>query len=220
MAERNHCPLHGRHQHLAGNLLRIGTKFTRIAHGDAKPFAPLDGRGDHLAAQGLADDILQIADRQPVAGQLRAVRFNVQVKTAGNPFRESRGGARNRLDDRLNFAGQPLHLIEILAEHLDPDWRPDAGRQHVDARLDRHRPGVRDARELQCLIHFGDQLVGCHARAPFGLRLQIDHRLEHLRRRRVCCCVGTTRFAIDRGDFRETLDDLVLSLQQFRRFGD
>jgi hypothetical protein len=42
---------------------------------------------------------------------------------------------------------------QILAEHLDADRRADAGGQHVDARLDRHRPGVGDAGELQRGVH-------------------------------------------------------------------
>jgi hypothetical protein len=39
--------------------------------------------------------------------------------------------------------------------------------------------------ELQRLVEFGDQLVGGQAGPPFAFRLEVDHRLEHLQRRRV-----------------------------------
>ena len=52
-----------------------------------------------------------------------------------------------------------------VPKHLDADGRADAGRQHVDAGLDRHGPGVRDAGELQRLVHLVDQLVGASCRS-------------------------------------------------------
>ena len=42
---------------------------------------------------------------------------------------------------------------------LQPDRRPDPGRQHVDAALDRHRPGVRQARQPQRVVHLLDELL-------------------------------------------------------------
>ncbi len=120
----------------------------------------------------------------------------------------------------LDLLGDLVQLRQILAQHLDADRRADAGRQHVDARLDRHGPGIGDARKLQGLVHLGDEAFDGHARAPFLLRLQIDDRLEHLRRRRIGRGLGAARLAVDRGHLGEGLDDAVLDLQQFRRLGD
>ena len=103
--------------------------------------------------------------------------------------------------------------------HLDADRGADAGREHVDAGLDRHGPGIGDARELQRLVHLRDQLVDRHAGAPFALRLEVDHGLEHLGRRRVGRGRRAPRLAPDRGHFRERLDDLVLRLHQLRGLG-
>ncbi len=220
LAERDHPTVHHRHQYLACDLLRVGTHFARVAHGDTVAFATFDGGGHHLAAERRADHVLQLADRQAVARQLLAVRFDVQVEAAGDALGESAGRSRHGLDHRFDLLGQFLHLVETLAEHLDADRRADAGGQHVDARLDRHRPGVGDAGDLQRLVEFGGQLVDGHAGAPLGLRLQVDHRLEHLHRRRVGRRVGAAGLAIDRFDFREALDDLVLRLHQLGRLGD
>ena len=70
------------------------------------------------------------------------------------------------------------------------------------------------------LVQLGNQLVGGHAGSPLLLRLQVDDRLEHLGRRRVGRGVGTARLAVDRADFREALDDLVLCLQHLGGLGD
>ena len=117
-------------------------------------------------------------------------------------------------------AGNLLHLGEVLADHLDAHRRADAGRQHVDARLDRHRPGVGDAGELQRPVHLLDEAVDGHARAPFLLRLEVDDGLEHLDRRRVGGGLRPARLAVDRRHLRERADDAVLRLQQLGRLGD
>ncbi len=149
-----------------------------------------------------------------------AIGFDVEVEAAGDALGKGTGRPGHGLDDRLDGLGELFHLVEILAEDLDADRRANAGGEHVDARLDRHRPGVGDAGELQGPVEFGDQLVGGHAGAPFGFRLEVDHRLEHLGRRRVGCRVGAPGLAEDRLDLGEALDDLVLGLQQLGRLGD
>ena len=125
----------------------------------------------------------------------------------------------HRPDHGFDLARELLHLGEVGAEHLDPDRRADAGREHVDARLDRHGPGVGDAGELQRLVHLRDQLVDRHAGPPFALRLEIDDGLEHLGRRRVGRGRGAAGLAPDRSHFGEGLDDLVLGLHQLRGLG-
>ncbi len=107
--------------------------------------------------------------------------------------------------------------VQVAADHLDADRRADAGRQHVDAGLDGHGPCVRDAGELQRLVHLADQGVERHARAPFGLGLQIDDGLEHLGGRGIGGGRGAARLTPDACDLREGLDDLVLRLQQLGR---
>ena len=77
-----------------------------------------------------------------------------------------------------------------------------------------------DAGELQRLVQLGDELVDGHARPPFLLGLQVDDRLEHLGRRRVGRGLRAAGLAVDRCDFGEALDDLVLRLQQLGRLGD
>ena len=197
LAERHHRSAHGRHQHLAGNLLRVGAQLTRIAYRYPEALTALNSGGHHLTAQRAADHILQLANGKTVAGQLFPVGLDVEVEATGDALGKGTGGAGHRFDDRLDLLSQFLHFTEILAEDLDADRRTDAGGQHVGAGLDRHRPGIGHTRELQRLIHFRDQLVGRHAGTPFGLRLEVDDRLEHLGRRRVGGGIGTAGLAKD-----------------------
>ena len=149
--------------------LRIAAVVARIADADGVAFAPLD-RGRHrLGAERHGDHVLQVADHQSVAGELRAVGIDVEIVAADHPLGVGARGARHGADDSLDLARELLHLGEVGAEHLDADRRADAGRQHVDARLDRHGPGVGHAGKLQRLVHLGDQLVDRHARTPFAL---------------------------------------------------
>ena len=151
---------------------------------------------------------------------MRPVGFNIEVKAPCDAFCERRGRSGHLLDHGLDLARQALHLAQVLAEDLDPDGRADAGGKHVDAGLDGHGPGVGHARKLQCLVQLRDQLVDRHARAPLGLRLEVDDGFEHLGRCRVRGRVGAPGFAIDRYHLREALDDLVLRLHQLGRLGD
>jgi hypothetical protein len=44
---------------------------------------------------------------------------------------------------------------QIVAVDLHTDLRPNAGRQHVDAIDNRHRPDIRDPWQLNRLAHIG-----------------------------------------------------------------
>jgi hypothetical protein len=104
LPERDHRAVHGRHQHFAGDLLRVGAQFARVAHGDAEALAALDGGGHHLAAERAADHVLQVADGEAVARQLLAVRFDVEVEAAGDALGVGAGGAGHVLHHGLDLA--------------------------------------------------------------------------------------------------------------------
>ena len=185
LAERHGAAVGDRDQHLGRDRLRIAAEVARIADADGVALAALDRGGHRLGAERHGDHVLHVADHQPIAGELRAVRIDVEVVAADHPLGVGAGRARHGAEDRLDLARELLDLGEVGAEHLDADRRADAGRQHVDARLDRHGPGIGDAGKLQRLVHLGDQLVDRHAGPPFALRLQVDDGLEHLGRRRI-----------------------------------
>ncbi len=114
----------------------------------------------------------------------------------------------------LDVTRQFLQFAQVRAEQLDADRGADAGREHVDAPLDRHRPGIGDTGKLQCAIELLDQALHGHGAAPLGSGLQRDHRLEHLERRRVGRCEGAASLAEHRFDLGKTADDPILLLQQ------
>ena len=198
---------------------RVASVVARVAHRDAESLAALHRRRDHLAAQCSRDHLLHIADTDAVAGQFLVIRLDVQVEAACESLGERTGRSGNVLHRAFDFLCQPLDLAEVATEDLDADRRADPRRQHVGPCPDRHRPGVGDAGQLNRLVHFGDQLVGRHARPPLRFGLQVDHRLEHLDRSRVGCRDGAPRLPEDRLDLRKALDDPVLRLQQFGGLG-
>ena len=51
----------------------VAAVVARIADADRVALAALDRRGHRLGAERHADQALQVADHQPVAGELRAV---------------------------------------------------------------------------------------------------------------------------------------------------
>src|SRR5205085_4161878 len=65
---------------------------------------------------------------------------------------------RNGRDDVLELVTDPLDLVQVGSEDLDADGGPHSGREHVDAGLDRHGPGVRPAWELHLLVHLRGEL--------------------------------------------------------------
>ena len=204
-----------RHQDFVGDSLGIVPQVARISHVDREPLPPLDRRRHGLAAERRRDGVLNVLDHDAVARERGSVRRHFEIVAANAALRVGRRCSRHGFENLLDLLGELIDLNQIGADHLDADRRADAGRQHVDAGLDRHCPSIRDAGKLQGPIHFGDQAVDGHAGAPLLLRPEIDHRLEHLGRGRIGRGRGASRLAVDRGDFRKRADDPVLGLHQF-----
>ena len=220
LAERQAGAGRRRDLDLARDRLRIGAQVARIADRHPVALAPFDRRRHGLAAHRHHDRILDVANGKPVAAECDPVRHDVEKIAADDALGIGTARARDGLQHRLDLARDRLHLGEIGAEHLDPDRRADAGREHVDARADGLRPGVGDAGELERLVHLRLEAVERDAFAPFRLRFQVDDGLEHLGRGRIGRGLGAAGLAVDRGDLREGADDLVLRLEQLGRLGD
>lgn len=148
-----------------------------------------------------------------------AVGLDVEEITAIDALGIGGRGAGNGAQDGFDLAGDPFEFDEVGPEDLDADRRADAGREHVDARLDRHRPGIGDTRKLERRVHLGNQLVEIHAPPPVAFGLQVDDGLEHFHRRRIGRRIGAARLAPDRSDLGKAGDDPVLRLQQLGRLG-
>ena len=161
----------------------------------------------------LRDDVLDVADADAVACGGRPVDLDVQVLAAGHLLRIDVAGARHLSDDLGDLPRQALEHPEIGAEQLDADLRADAGRQHVDAVDDRHRPDGRDSRELDRAAHLGAQRVQRQPRAPLRARLQPHDRLGHVQRRRVGGRLGAGDLGNDIGHLRHPEERGVLRLR-------
>jgi hypothetical protein len=70
---------HALNKNLRGDRLRIVPETAQIADIDGVAFAPLDCGGDGLAAKRRRDRLLQVADRETIAGEGRAVGRDFEV---------------------------------------------------------------------------------------------------------------------------------------------
>ena len=84
-----------------------------------------------------------------------------------------------------------------IAEELDTDRRLDTGGQHVDARLDRHGPGVGEAGELHPGVELFDDRLDRRAGGPGVSGRQNDRRFDHGERRWVGRGLGASDLAAD-----------------------
>ena len=130
-------------------------------------------------------------------------------------------------------SGDALQFGEVGSGDFDADRRFDARGQHVDPRLDRHRPGVVQAGELHRGVHRVGQFVhrapamrdGLAVlildvdRRPVLLVLQHDGCLDHVHRRGIGGGLGATNFAEDMVHFGKAFDDFVGLLKNLAGFG-
>ena len=207
------------HEHGAQRR-EIVAQVTAVAQVHGVAFQPLD-RGGHLhAADGRLNHLLHVVDDEPLAGDGVAVDPDVDVVAPHDPFGVCAEGARHFARDPFHFLPEAIENPEVGASDLDADRCLDAGREHVDAGLDGHRPGVGQARNLDCLLQLRPQPVRRHSRPPFILRFQQDSRLDHGQRGGIGRGLGPPHLAEHVLHLGERLDRPVRLLQQLARGGD
>src|SRR5947208_227871 len=114
-------------------------------HGIALP--ALHGRRDLLPTERQADHRLRVAGGESLAGEGIRVRPDIQVAPPERPLGVDARRARERRERALDILTDALDGLEVGAEDLDREGRPHAGREHVRAVLDRHRPRIDGAGE-------------------------------------------------------------------------
>ena len=214
LPKRHHGAAHGRHEHVAGDCLRIVAQITRVANDDAVALAPLNRGGDRFATQRRSNHLLHVVDAHPVARCGDTIWLDLNIASPFEPLCEGTRRARDTMDHALDLGGQSPEFMQVRAKDLHANRGADARREHIDPRLDRHRPGVADTGDLKCFVHVGDQPIDRHSRTPFALGLEVDNGLAHLDRRRIGRCHRAPGLAEHRCDLWKGLDDPVLCLQQ------
>ena len=201
-------------------LLQRVAYHLRIAQVDRIALQPFHGLGDVHPADGNVDDLLHVADAQSQPSSGQAVDGNVHIAAAGHPFGINRSSARNGADDLFQALAHLLDRRRIGARDLDAERRLDAGRQHVDAVLDRHHPRVAQAGQFDDAVQLGDQISRGQARPPFRTRFQLNRCLDHAQR----CRIGGGLRSPDLAEHPLYLgngsNQLVGLLQDFRRLAD
>jgi len=169
---------------------------------------------DGLAADGAADDRLDIGDGEPVAADGGAIDIDIHIPAAGQALRDRRAHPRHIPRDLGDAAGDAVDQGQIGPGDLDADGALDAGRQHVDAVADWRHPDVGQARNLNRAVELLDQLLRRHAGAPLVAWFELDRSLEHLQRRWIGGGFRPPRLAEHGGDLGNGADHPVCPLQQ------
>ena len=182
-----------------------------------------DRRRERHSAERDFENVLDRANRQPVAGNLVAVDVEFDVVAAHHALGEDARRAGHLPHHHFNLRRDALQLREVRARDLDAHRSLDAGRQHVDARLDRHRPGVVQSGDLDGGVErvhefirraaamrddFAVRVLDVHGR-PFLFLLEHDGCLHHVEGRGVGRRFGAANLAEDVMHFGERPDDFV-----------
>ena len=219
LAQRHLLPSGGEQRQFAQffDIIALLARETQI---DRVALQPLDGGGDIDAADCDSDHLVDVGYIQPKAGGGKAVGTDFDVAPAGNPFRVGGGRSRHAHDDPFEIFADALDNLQVRAGNLDANRRLDAGGKHVDARLDRHHPGVGDPGKINDPVQFVDDLVDRHARPPLIFGMELDQGFDHGQGRRVGCGVGASDFSKHALHFRQRLDEPVGLLQQLPGLAD
>src|SRR6516225_1564931 len=193
LAEWNLGAARGRHDDLAQGF-EVLTEIAIIAQVDGIAFQAFDRSGKRHTAEGNFEYVLYVAQSQAIAGDCVAVNVELDVIAPHHALGKDTGGAGNFSDDCLDLFGDSFKLGQICTCNFDTHGCFNAGGKHVDARFNRHRPGVVQAGNLNGCVHRGNQLVGSaptmgddfsrvvldvHLR-PFLFGLEHDGRLDHI----------------------------------------
>ena len=138
--------------------VEITAEIAVIADVDRIALEALNGLGDRHAAHRGLNDLLDIADVDAVAGRLQAVDLDIEIVAADHPLGDGREGPRHGPHHGLDLLADAAQSRQIVAHDLDADRGLDAGREHIDAGLDRHGPGVGQTRKLDGAVEFVGEL--------------------------------------------------------------
>ena len=130
-----------------------------------------------------------------------------------HPLGEHRTNLGQGRKELLHLGADLLDTFHIRTLNLHANRCLDAGELHVEAVLDRHRPGVGEARKLQLSIHLLNQLFVGHPCRPLAPRLQHDGGVVHVQGGVVCGAVRASDGAENALHFGEGADDPVLFLE-------
>ena len=102
---------------------------------------------------------VDVRDRDPLFRGAAGIGNHGEIALPADRVGDDIGRSRNTAQHFGDLFGRTHDGIEIPAEDADADFRIHAGRQHVDAVLDRLRPDIRPAGHLHRQIHLTRRLV-------------------------------------------------------------
>ena len=119
-------------------IVGVVTVFPGIAHPHGEALPSFDGVGEGHAADGAAQEALQIFDRKTVAREGPPVDLQLQVGLAHHPVGEDRGGLypRHLLEEPFDIVSGFFNGFQIGTVYLDAHGGTHTGLQHDQTGLD------------------------------------------------------------------------------------
>src|SRR6516225_7571657 len=160
-------------------LIEVAPEIAGVAHTDRIAFTTFHGHCDRVPSDGALDDLIHILDLKTVSGRGLSVHGEVQKITSGSSLSESASCVWKIGEGLFDLNCNVLDSLEIRAEDLDTQHRPESGCQHLGAGLDRHPEDLGHARSPTRLVHLFDQLIPSRPSRPLLRRFQLDNGFKH-----------------------------------------
>ena len=114
----------------------IGAEVFREPDDEIEAAVAFENLAHRRAAESRRNQVLDVGDGEPVAGEGLAVEVDREHGETGGLLHLHIGGAGDGGEDGLDFAGGLGHDREVVAVDFDRDIGADAGDEFVEAHLD------------------------------------------------------------------------------------
>ena len=142
---------------------QVVSQLSEISNPYRIPLSFFNRQGQRLAADCDFDDVLDILDRQPIAGDLGAINQNLQIRLANDAVRDNgcRFDRRHFFQPRFKLLPSGINSFQGRPFHFYSHGRPHAGLQHDDTSGDGLELGRgRDAGDLGDPDNFIPDIIG------------------------------------------------------------
>ena len=146
------------------NALFVLAVGAGVANADRKPVALFDGERNGPARQCDFNFVLNVFDRDSVAGGSLAVDVDLHIALAHDRRGDHVACSVDGLEHGFDLLAHAVDRIQIGTEYFHADIGAYAGRKHFDAVDDRLRENVAPAGNLQYAAHFIVDKIALRAR--------------------------------------------------------
>src|SRR5262249_35118830 len=152
--------------------VNILTKIASVACIHWVALTALDRGRDVFAGDGRLDNVVYVADLQPVARGHFAINYKIQEIPAHCALGKSAAGVWKVCELLLDLPGKFLDLLKIGAENFHAEHATESRGKHFRSRLDRHPKNISHSGCFHLGVRLCEQLFPRDSAPPLIIRLQ------------------------------------------------